>query len=143
MKSFSFIPTVRLAWICASSLMESTILAVEVQVSSLDGNVSTFSGEEPSGRKVSRVLKKVKKSAAPKTPSKKSNKKGYTETPGYHQTGNYMVFQSYADTLCSEGQLKEIHGYALGVCQPYTTSGLWWINFAGIAEYFVNPLIPE
>lgn len=136
MKSYSFIAAFRLACIYASSLMVSTIHADEVQVSSLGGKVSTFSGEEPFVRKFSRVLKKVKKSNAPKTSSKKSKSPNYTETPGFHQTGNYMVFKSYADTLCSEGQLKEIHGYALGVCQPYSTPGLWWINFAGIVDFF-------
>ncbi len=55
-----------------------------------------------------RSLKKGKK-------SKKSQYPKYTETLGYHKTGNYMIFKSYADNLCSEDQFKESHGYALGV----------------------------
>lgn len=74
-----------------------------------------------------RSLKKNKKSKQIRYPK-------YTETPGYHRTGNYMVFTTYADSQCSENQLKEIHGYALGVCQPFTTPGLWWMNYAGTSS---------
>jgi hypothetical protein len=45
-----------------------------------------------------------------------------------------MVFAEYTDTTCSPKTLKDTHGYALGVCQPFTAPGLWWMNMAGTSD---------
>ena len=69
---------------------------------------------------------------AGKDPKGSSN--AYQDTTGYHQTGKYMVFAEYTDDACTPKQFKETHGYALGVCQPFTAPGLWWLNYAGTSE---------
>ena len=64
-----------------------------------------------------------------KAKSPKESSQSYNDSVGYHQTGKYIVFAEYNDTACK--QLKNYHGYSLGICQPYPVPGLWWMNYAG------------
>lgn len=64
----------------------------------------------------------------------KGSSNSYEDTDGYHQTGKYMVFAEYTDTACTPKKLKDTHGYALGVCQPFTAPETYWMNFAGTSD---------